>query len=68
LPIATLDRRHYRIRFAPGQLPPVNAFWSVSLYGLDQYFVANPVNLYAVGHQLPVAAGPYGAAWQPPET
>jgi hypothetical protein len=50
----------YRLRFAPGQLPPADAFWSISVYGPDQYFVANPANLYAVGHETPVVPGPDG--------
>lgn len=39
---------HYRIRFAPGNLPPVNAFWSVTLYDADGYFIANDANRHAL--------------------
>lgn len=41
----------YVIHFRPGQLPPIDprAFWSISLYGPDHFFVANPVDRYAVG-------------------
>jgi hypothetical protein len=53
--------RRYRIRFEPGQLPPVDAFWSISAYDADHYFIANPDNRYAVGHQIPVVPGPDGA-------
>ena len=53
--------REYRIRFEPGQLPPVDAFWSISAYDADHYFIANPANRFAVGHQLPLVPGPNGA-------
>jgi hypothetical protein len=37
----------YAIRFAPGQLPPVNAFWSMTMYDFPaQLMVANPLNRY----------------------
>lgn len=39
----------YRIRFAPGGTPPVGAFWSITMYGLDNNFVANPINRYKLG-------------------
>lgn len=32
-----------------GSLPPVNAFWSLTLYNGKQAFVANPINRYAIG-------------------
>ncbi|MFN3835091.1 MAG: DUF1254 domain-containing protein [Glycocaulis sp.] len=38
----------YRIRFAPRQLPPVNAFWSITLYDAEGYLIANPAGRYAV--------------------
>ncbi|MEY2953168.1 MAG: hypothetical protein RLZZ401_1255, partial [Pseudomonadota bacterium] len=35
---------------APGQLPPVNAFWSITMYRASDYFlVANPIDRYAIG-------------------
>lgn len=39
----------YVIRFAKGQLPPVRAFWSITLYNSRQFFVPNPINRYAIG-------------------
>lgn len=41
--------RRYEIRFQKGQLPPVNAFWSITLYNDKQFFVPNPINRYAIG-------------------
>jgi hypothetical protein len=39
----------YRIHFAADQIPPVNAFWSVTAYGADNFLIANPQHRYAVG-------------------
>jgi hypothetical protein len=39
----------YELYFAPGQLPPVDAMWSLSLYGEDRYFTDNPIRRYAIG-------------------
>jgi hypothetical protein len=40
---------NYVIHFNPGQIPPVDAFWSITLYNNQSYFVDNPINRYAVG-------------------
>jgi hypothetical protein len=39
----------YAIRFAKDQLPPVGAFWSISMYNSRQAFVKNPINRHAIG-------------------
>ncbi len=39
----------YVIRFPKGQLPPANAFWSVTMYNSRQAFVDNPIDRYAIG-------------------
>jgi hypothetical protein len=37
----------YAMRFAPGRLPPVNAFWSLTMYRMpESLLVANPLNRY----------------------
>ncbi|MCC6411097.1 MAG: DUF1254 domain-containing protein [Saprospiraceae bacterium] len=37
----------YTVRFAPGQLPPAHAFWSLTMYELpSSLLVANPLNRY----------------------
>lgn len=39
--------RSYRLRFAPGQLPPASEFWSLTLYDLpDRQLVANAIDRY----------------------
>jgi hypothetical protein len=44
---------HYTIRFAPGQLPPVNAFWSLTMYDLPaSLLVANPLNRYLINSPM----------------
>lgn len=45
-----LDGRHrYRLRFAPGQLPPARAFWSLTMYDRDRFLYANPLDRHALG-------------------
>ena len=39
----------YEIKFAKGQLPPVSAFWSITMYNSKQFFVRNPIGRYAIG-------------------
>jgi hypothetical protein len=39
----------YVVRFPKGQLPPVGAFWSLTMYNDKQAFVQNPLNRYAIG-------------------
>ena len=46
-PIAT------RCAFAPGQLPPVNAFWSLTMYQLPASLLfANPLNRYLINSPM----------------
>ena len=47
----TLDgsKGRYTLTFGPGQLPPVNAFWSVTMYhGGNQLLVQNPIDRYLI--------------------
>lgn len=43
----------YMIHFAKGETPPVNGFWSLTMYDQQGYFIENPINVYAVGHGAP---------------
>ena len=43
----------YTVRLAPGQLPPVNAFWSLTMYDLPaSLLVANPLNRYLLNSSM----------------
>jgi hypothetical protein len=51
----TLDgsKHNYTLTFAPGQLPPVNAFWSVTMYdGKTQLLIKNPINRYLINSPM----------------
>ena len=42
----TAPSTSYVIRFEKGQLPPAEAFWSLTMYDDDFFFVPNPINRY----------------------
>jgi hypothetical protein len=42
-------KHDYRISFAPGELPPVRAFWSLTVYNQSIFLVPNPIDRYAIG-------------------
>ena len=45
--------KRYTVRFAPGELPPVNAFWSLTMYELPaSLLVANPLNRYLLNSPM----------------
>ncbi len=51
----TIDtsKNKYTITFAAGQLPPVNAFWSVTMYdGKSQLLIKNPINRYLINSPM----------------
>jgi hypothetical protein len=49
-----LDGAHcYSMRFAKGELPPVNAFWSLTMYKMpSSLLVANPINRYLLNSPM----------------
>jgi len=51
----------YLLRFQPGELPPVKAFWSITMYDDKHFLVANPLGRHALGDRDPIRAEPDGA-------
>ena len=45
----------YKIHFDKANLPPVKAFWSVTLYDPEGFQVANSLNRFAVSSWMPFA-------------
>ena len=56
-------RNSYQIHFAPGDEPPADAFWSVTVYDRDGALVANPLNRHSVSNSRPgeLVRGPDGS-------
>jgi hypothetical protein len=51
----TLDgsKHNYTLTFPAGQLPPVNSFWSVTMYdGKSQLLIENPINRYLINSPM----------------
>nr|WP_240431311.1 DUF1254 domain-containing protein [Mycobacterium kyogaense] len=43
----------YTLRFAPGELPPVNSFWSLTMYQMpESLLVANPIDRYLINSPM----------------
>ena len=53
----------YTITFAKGELPPVNGFWSFTMYMIDQgwWFVPNALNKFTVSPRNNLKANPDGS-------
>ena len=39
----------YELRFPAGELPPCDAFWSVTMYGEDYFLAPSPIGRFAIG-------------------
>jgi hypothetical protein len=47
------SKHNYTLTFAADQLPPVNSFWSVTMYdGKTQLLIKNPINRYLINSPM----------------
>jgi hypothetical protein len=47
------SKHSYTVTFPAGELPPVNAFWSVTMYdGKTQLLIKNPINRYLINSPM----------------
>jgi hypothetical protein len=47
------SKHNYTLTFAEGEFPPVNAFWSVTMYdGKSQLLIKNPINRYLINSPM----------------
>ena len=47
------SKHNYILTFPKGQLPPINAFWSVTMYdGKTQLLIENPINRYLINSPM----------------
>jgi hypothetical protein len=47
------SKNNYTLTFAAGETPPVNAFWSVTMYdGKTQLLIQNPINRYLINSPM----------------
>lgn len=51
----------YVMHFDKGALPPVEGFWSLTLYDKDFFFVPNPIDRYTLSQRNPLVANPDGS-------
>jgi hypothetical protein len=53
--------KRYVLRFAKGQMPPAEAFWSLTMYDGGYFFVDNPLNRYTLSSRDELKANADGS-------
>ena len=53
--------KKYLVYFAKDEIPPVRAFWSLTMYNDKQAFADNPINRYAIGDRDKLKFGDDGS-------
>jgi hypothetical protein len=51
----------YVLHFRKGEMPPAHAFWSITMYDKDYFFVPNAINRYTVSSRSKFKANPDGS-------
>jgi hypothetical protein len=51
----------YVLHFDKGKTPPATAFWSLTMYNDKHFFVANPIDRYAIGDRDKLNLNPDGS-------
>jgi hypothetical protein len=68
-PLSQKDAKHdaydgakkYVMHFPKGELPPVDGFWSLTMYDENFFFVDNPINRYSISARQKLKANPDGS-------
>jgi hypothetical protein len=53
--------KNYVMHFDRGQLPPVDGFWSLTMYDASYFFVPNPLNRYTLSERNKFVTNPDGS-------
>jgi hypothetical protein len=53
--------KKYMMHFDKGQMPPVDGFWSLTMYDKDYFFVPNPLNRYTLSQRNKFVTNPDGS-------
>ncbi|MBM4272980.1 MAG: DUF1254 domain-containing protein [Deltaproteobacteria bacterium] len=54
-------KQRYVLHFDKDKLPPVNAFWSLTMYGENSFLAPNPLGRYALGDRDSLKYNPDGS-------
>jgi len=68
-PIASVDAtgkplngaNNYTLHFNKGEMPPVNGFWSLTMYDNDFFFYGNPLNRFTLSPRNKLKTNPDGS-------
>ncbi len=54
-------KNNYVMHFDKDKLPPVEGFWSLTMYDKDGFFISHPINRFAIGDRDKLAFNPDGS-------